>query len=266
MINRLCLFFVALFFLLPSAVTAQMGISVTPPRSYFISAPGEGVSNKIVVSNPSKTTALTLAVSFNDWEYDTTGTNVIKGPGELSNSCSEWISVKPQSYFTLAPGESQELEITVTPPLNSTTGNVHTSMMFITQTNSVDSYNEAGALVKVSLRSGVKIYHRFSGASAAEIEFMQFKYNREAKALNLEIENRGKIWTDGTVMTELVNQNTGEKYNLADQIIYTLPGDKRTVTVPVPVNLKPGKYIASSTFAYGEEDIIKMAELTFIHE
>lgn len=266
MIQRFQFFLIAVLLVLPSVASGQMGISVTPPRSYFVSAPGESTGNKIVVSNPSKTTALTLAVSFNDWEYDETGTNIIRDPGTLQNSCSKWITVKPQSYFTLAPGESQELEITVTPPLSANTTHVHTSMMFITQTNSVDSYNQAGALVKVSLRSGVKIYHRYSGASEAEIEFTDFKYNKNQKVLNLEIANTGKTWTDGTVVTELVNQNTGEKLNLADQIIYTLPGDQRAITVPLPANLKPGKYIASSTFAYGEEDTIKMAELTFIHE
>jgi hypothetical protein len=63
-----------------------------------------------------------------------------------------------------------------------------------------------------------------------------------------------------------VNQNDGSQLKLENQMIYTLPGDQRVVSIPLPAVLKPGKYIATSTFSYGDDDTIKMAELTFIHE
>lgn len=246
---------------------AQTGLDVTPPRTYYTSSAGTATDNIIKVSNPSKSTPLTLTVSVNDWEYDQNGSNVIAEAGTLKNSAAQWISIKPQSFFTLAPGESQNVEITVTPPAKRFDSlNVHTALLFVSQTNPVDSYNEEGALIKISLRSGVKIYHRYNDELLPSVAFSDYQYNKKLRKLELCIANKGNTWTDGTVVTELVNQTDGTQVKLEDQIIYTLPGDERIVGIPIPAVLKPGKYIATSTFSYGDNDTIKMAELTFIHD
>lgn len=248
-------------------VEAQTGLDVTPPRTYYSSAAGATSINKIKVSNPSKSTSLTLAISVNDWKYDHNGNNLIADAGTLKNSAAKWISIKPQSFFTLAPGESQEVEITVTPPVKRFDSlNVHTALVFVTQTNPVDSYNEKGALIKISLRSGVKIYHRYNEEPTPSVDFTDYQYNKKLRKLDLSVANKGNIWTDGNIVTELVNQSDGTKIKLEDQMIYTLPGDVRMVGIQLPVALKPGKYIATSTFSYGDDDTIKMAELTFIHD
>ena len=244
-----------------------MGLSVSPPRNYYASEAGVSSNNKILVSNSSQTAPLVLTVSLHDWMYDELGNNVIAEAGSFSNSCALWVQVKPQTYFTLAPGESKEIEVTVTPPARTADSpDVHTAMLFITQTNPVDSYNDNGALVKVSMQSGIKLYHRYNTPANPSIEFTDYRFNKEAKNLDLALENTGNIWTDGTVATELVNLNTGTKHKLEDQIIYTLPADKRKVTVPLPKDLKPGKYTASSVISYGDDDTIKMAELAFVYE
>ncbi|MBW8362027.1 MAG: molecular chaperone [Kaistella sp.] len=258
---------VSILFCFYGFIHAQTGLDVTPPRTYYTSAAGESTVNTIKVTNPSKSNSLTLTVSVNDWEYDGNGNNVITDAGTLKNSAAKWISIKPQSFFTLAPGESQEVEITVTPPVKRFDSlNVHTALVFVTQTNPVDSYNDKGALIKISLRSGVKIYHRYNEEVSPNVDFSDYQYNKKLRKLELSIANRGNMWTDGTVVTELVNQNDGNKLKLENQMIYTLPGDERVVGIPLPAVLKPGKYIATSTFSYGDDDTIKMAELTFIHE
>ena len=262
------LYFVFLAFIFPFLFTkAQMGLGVSPPRNYYTSGGGISTTNKIVVSNSSKTTPLTLTISLSDWKYDSHGNNVMGAVGEFDNSCALWVEVMPQSYFTLAAGESKEIEVTVTPPSKRNDSlEVHTAMLFITQTNSIDSYNENGALVKVSIQSGIKIYHRYNTPANPSIEFNDYRFDKKSRNLELSLENTGNIWTDGTVLTELVNVNDGTKYTLSDQIIYTLPGDKRNVTVPLPKDIKPGKYTASSTLSYGDDDTIKMAELAFVYE
>lgn len=257
-----------LFFLLlvPFAtVQGQTGLSVSPPRTYVTSVAGESTVNRILVTNTSKSTSLNLTVSLSDWQYEESGNNIMADPGTLPNSAASWITVKPQSYFTLPPGETHELEVTLTAPAQTDSEEVHTALLFITQTNPVDSF-EQGALVKVSLRSGVKIYHRYNTPANPSIEFNDYRFEKKARHLDLSLQNTGNTWTDGTVITELVNVNDGTKYELADQIIYTLPGDRRNVTVPLPANLKPGKYTASSTLSYGDDDTIKMAELAFVYE
>src|SRR5690606_2482676 len=111
---------------------------------------------------------------------------------------------------------------------------VHTSLIFVTQTNPVDSYNERGAVVKVSMQSGIKIYHRYDTPANPNIEFTDYSFDKKANKLQLVLENKGNIWADGTVITELVYLNTGTKHKLEDQIIYTLPADKRIVPIPLP--------------------------------
>ena len=257
------LFFVAVPFAL---FPGQTGLSVSPPRTYVVSEPGEIVTKKILVTNTSKNAPLNLTVSLSDWQYDTAGNNLVADPGTLGNSASSWISVKPQSYFTVQPGETHEMEIMLNVPQRKDSSNVHTSLIFVTQTNPVDSYNQRGAVVRVSMQSGIKIYHRYNTPANPSIEFTDYRFNKEAKNLELALENNGNIWTDGTVITELVNLNTGTKHKLEDHIIYTLPADKRKVTVALPKGLKPGKYTASSVISYGDDDTIKMAELGFTYE
>ena len=258
--------YLPVFLLFPfGTALAQTGLSVSPPRTYVTSAAGQSSVNKILVTNTSKDVSLNLTVSLSDWQYDEQGNNVVADAGTLANSATPWITIKPQSYFTLAPGETHELEVTVMAPAQKDSVDVHTSLLFITQTNPVDSF-EQGALVKVSLRSGVKIYHRYNSSANASIEFNNYLLDKKSGSLQLALENTGNIWTDGTVITELVNVNDGTKYELEDQIIYTLPGDKRNVRVPLPAGLKPGKYTASSTLSYGDDDTIKMAELAFVYE
>ena len=60
-----------------------------------------------------------------------------------------------------------------------------------------------------------------------------------------------------------MNQNNGNKVKLQDQVLYTLPGDKRKIKIEIPQNVPKGKYIASSIFSYGNDDTVKMAELNF---
>ena len=263
------LFLLTLLSSLFYTLSALTGFSVSPPRSYYSGIAGQSTSNKILVTNPSDTHTLEMTVTLNDWKYDAQGSNVIQEPGTLPTSMASWISIRPQSYFSLAPGESREIELVVTPPAGKESSDVpvHTALVYFTQTNPIDSFNESGALVKVSVRTGVKVYHRQPSAPAPDIDFYDFAYNKKAKQLKLGMVNQGNTWTDGTVVTDLVRQDDGTRIKMENVVVYTLPGDRREVVLPLPEKLKPGKYIASSTFTYeGDQELIKVAELTFTHE
>lgn len=255
----------ALLLMIYSNLYAQSGLSVSPPRNYFTVAVGQSESKKVLVSNPSKTSRLDLAVSLNDWSYDNLGNNVIYDAGTRDNSCANWISIAPQSFFSLAPGESYEMELIVSIPNNlNTTIPVHTAMLYITQINPEDAVNEHGTNIKVSVRTGIKIYQRFPGPRLPELEIQNFTYDKEN--LILDFDNTGNIWADGTLTCELINQETGKKTSLPDTVFYTIPKDQRKVVIALPVGLEKGKYIATSMLNYGENATIKMAELSFTHE
>ncbi len=256
-------------FLFPSYVYSQTGISVSPPRTYFTVNAGMSETKKILVSNPSKTNALELAVSLNDWEYDETGSNVIMDVGESKTSSASWISILPQSFFSLPPGENYELEVQLNVPENADQSiPVHTSMIYITQINPTDGIDEQGANIKIAVRSGVKIYHRFDVTREPVIEINNFAYSKtnHPDKLKISFANEGNIWTDGTIICELLNQNTGEKKILPDAIFYTMPGNSRDLFLQLPEDLASATYIATAIIDYEGAAAVKMAELSFSYE
>ncbi|MFA5555182.1 MAG: molecular chaperone [Phycisphaerae bacterium] len=259
---------VLILFIASSKVNAQTGLSVSPPRTYFTLNPGQSETKQILVSNPSKTTTLELSVSFSDWEYDGNGNNVMAEAGVLDNSCAEWIDILPQSFFSVAPGASYELDVRMKVPENlSDSVPVHTSMLFITQINPTDGVNEQGANIKIAVRSGVKIYHRKSVKRDANVDITNFAYEKEnPNQLKFAFKNIGNVWTDGTITCELLNQNTGKKTKLEDAIFYSMPGDKRELFFKLPEDLNPSKYIATAIFDYEHAASVKMAELSFDYE
>lgn len=255
-------------FIASSRVNAQTGLSVSPPRTYFTLNAGQSETKKILVSNPSKTNTLELSVSFGDWKYDSIGNNVMAEAGELSNSCAEWIDILPQSFFSVAPGASYELDVRMRVPENLPDSMpVHTCMLFITQINPTDGVNEQGANIKIAVRSGVKIYHRTAAKRDANVDITNFAYNKEnPNQLKFAFKNIGNVWTDGTITCELLNQNTGKKTKLEDVIFYSMPGDKRELYFELPEDLDASKYIATAIFDYEHASSVKMAELSFDYE
>ena len=251
-----------------SKVTAQVGLSVSPPRTYFTLGTGQSETKQILISNPSKTNTLELSVSFGDWKYDSIGNNVMAETGVLSNSCAEWIDILPQSFFSVAPGASYEMDVRMRVPENLPDSMpVHTCMIYITQINPTDGVNEQGANIKIAVRSGVKIYHRQSVKRDANVDITNFAYEKEnPNKLKFAFNNVGNVWTDGTITCELLNQNTGKKTKLEDVVFYTMPGDKRELFFNLPEDLTSSKYIATAIFDYEHAASVKMAELSFDYE
>lgn len=251
---------------LMSNVWGQSGISVSPPKTYFTLNENEVERKKIRVTNLSIKDTLDLSVSFNDWIYDEFGSNIIADPNSLPNSCSDWITVFPSSVFSLGPKEEIELEIQMNVPKELTVDPVHTTMMFITQTNSFDKKNTEGQNIRVSFQTGVKVYQRLNVGSNLDIDFTNFEYIKKDNSLILQLQNIGNIWADGLLENELFNQDTGEQIKLENQVFYSLPGDHRSIKINLPKDLPKGNYIITSTFNLGEKDLIKIAELNFTYE
>ncbi len=258
--------YIVLFLFLTTNLWGQSGVSVSPPRTYFTLNKNEVERKKILVTNLSPNETLDLSVSFNDWIYDEFGSNIIADPNSLPNSCSDWITVFPSSVFSLGPKEEIELEIQMNVPKELTVDPVHTTMMFITQTNSFDKKNTEGQNIRVSFQTGVKVYQRLNVGSNLDIDFTNFEYIKKDNSLILQLQNIGNIWGDGVIQSELINQETGEQIKLADQLFYSLPGDLRNIIIPLPKDLIRGNYFITSTFNLGEKDLIKIAELSFTYE
>ncbi|TCC96756.1 fimbrial biogenesis chaperone [Pedobacter psychroterrae] len=250
-------------------VYAQAGITVSPGKVYFKSATGEPTIQKIQVSNPNNR-ELQVGVSLSDWSYDAFGNNIMHDANTIKTSCTNWIEVLPGSYFTLGAREQREVTISITPPPDTKTDvGVHTAMIFFTQLNPGDARREDGSMIKVSVRMGVKVYHSFPQPEKRNMEVLNFidKIDPQHKELpgylELEVENTSNIWLDSKIKLELLNTQTGAKEKINNVDMYSLPGDKRTVRITLPANLKKGKYNATAVISYGNKDELKVVELEF---
>ena len=254
------------FGFLGNKAQAQSGVSVSPPRTYFSLNPGEEDRKKILVTNVSETNTLELAISFNDWKYDELGTNIVTDPNPTSASCAKWITIVSGNTLTLQPKESREIEVLMQVPATISADNAHTAMMYITQTNPVAGQNKSGENIKISIRTGVKIYQRLNIGREVNVDFTNFVFDKSENKLVLNLQNEGNIWSEGTIKSEIINQENGKQIALQDAVFYSLPNDKRTVNIALPQNLEKGTYIATSTLSLGENDQIKIAELIFSND
>lgn len=258
--------FLFVFLCVSQIIFGQSGLTISPPRTYFTLNAGEKDQKKILIINTSKTETLELAISFNDWEYNEFGSNVISEPSSLPTSCAEWIRVIPSNVLTLKPGEEREIDIEINVPETINQEDVHSVMMYVTQTNSIQRDGQNGETLIITLQTGVKIYHRLNVARNLDIEFLDFNYSKSENRLVLQLENIGNLWAEGIIINELINQETGVQTKLGDLIFYSLPKDKRTIYIPLPKDLPKGEYLITSTFDLGERDLIKVAELNFTNE
>lgn len=247
---------------------AQTGISVSPPRVYFETSPGQTATEKVSVTNASKTTVLDLSVSLGDWFYDEKGSNVVLPADSLRNSFAKWVTISEGSYFSLKPGETKDLTVNVAVPagLNPDIP-AYTALLFVTQMNPVDDVNAQGSQIKLSVRSGIKLYFRSSvTAKVKKLEITGLKFNSAAGHLELVLQSQSNVWTDGVIYTDLLNTGTGKSIKIEETGFRTLPGDKRIVYIPLPKDLPKGNYTATIMIDFGNESEMEAAELKFTHE
>lgn len=246
----------------------QTGISVSPPRVYFEVRPGQTGTEKVSVTNVSKTSILDLAVSLADWAYDENGSNVILPADSLRNSFSKWVTVSEGSYFSLKPGETRDLTVNVAIPATvDLKFSAYTAALFVTQMNPVDDVNAQGSKIKVSVRSGIKLYYRPAGLlKVNKLEISDLKFDPQAGCLTLTFQSRSNVWTDGVIYTDLLNTETGKSVKIEETAFFTLPGDKRVVQIPIPKDLPKGNYTATIMMDFGSESEMEAAELKFTYE
>jgi P pilus assembly chaperone PapD len=266
--KKLYYIFLYLIYSLGFNMYAQTGVSVSPPRLYFESGLGNSNTQTVTVTNVSAKNSLDLAVSLGDWEYSEKGENMMAAAGTLPNSCAGWVSVKKEdNYFTLAPGERKDIDVTITVP-NSLSDQLlaHTAVLYVSQMNPVDDVDSKGSSIKVSIRSGIKIFHKLPSAKNKKMEISNLTYVKSKSTLELTFSNLGDVWEDGKILTDLVNIQNGKKTSLPSIIFYTMPGNKREVSIPLPAGLEKGKYTASVLIDYGDRDNLELGELNFAYE
>lgn len=244
---------------------AQAGLTVSPGKLYFYENKGLPQTQKVSITNPTNK-VLEIGVSISDWNYDKLGSNYISEFNTLNESCSSWIQILPNTFFTIEPNSTKDVEVVLTNP-DSTNPNypVHTSMLFFTQLNPGDSVDEKGASIKVTVRMGVKVYHA-KQETEGEISILDFRASKDEKNnkfVDLEYKNSGKIWTEGKIIWSLFNYKTGKTTELSEEEFYTLPKDTRISRKQLDQGLSSGQYTISAQIIYGKNETIQLAEMDF---
>lgn len=256
-----------------TAINAQ-GISVSPSRLYYTLQQGINGSQRIRVDNPSKY-PMEIGISVGDWNYDSLGNNRMYETGTLKASCAKWLQILPGSYFTLQPGGQQWVSVAMTVPANADTSvPLRTAMIYFTQLNAIgpSHKDQKGAAIQIRVQMGVKIYHNFSTADTKGMEITNFqdttisdKDKKQQHVLCLQLQNTGRMWVEGSIKWELLNEQNGKKIKLDDTNVYSLPGDNRYIIQALPATMTKGKYSATAIVDYGNKDDLKIAELEFVY-
>ncbi|HMR18709.1 MAG TPA: hypothetical protein PKA53_05380 [Sphingobacterium sp.] len=252
-------------------VFGQTGLTVGPPRVFFVAGAGQGQTQYVDVTNPSKDYTLELAVSLEDWAYSEQGDNVVSPRGTLPTSLASWLSIS-ESLFALRPGETKRLQVNVQVPPHTTYTDsvpVRTAMLFVTQLNPRAGAERDGANIRLAVRTGIKIYHRFIGKDQEDIEITNLRYlalDSMGQFLELSYGVTGNIWLQGQIRAEFLNQADGKKTIVDNLAFYCMPGDKRKQYIRIPEELPSGNYTASVFMFFGENNMVKAAEMDFDYE
>lgn len=243
-----------------------MGITIGPSRVYYTIGPGQSQTEKVRVTNPSKDYTLELGISFEDWQYSPQGDNVLFDPGTLASSCAAWVNAP--TFFSLAPGETREIDVQLSMPAGyrNDTVPVHTTMLYVTQLNPRETVDRDGANIRIAVRTGIKLYQRLPGVYKPELDITGFGYETDddgQSGLVLLFANTGNVWADGMMKVELLNQMTGAKTVIPDVAFFSMPGDLREQYIALPENLERAGYIATAIVSYGDANTLKIAELEF---
>lgn len=250
---------------------AQTGLTVGPPRVFFVAASGQGQTQYLEVHNPSKDYTLELAVSLEDWVYSEHGDNILSPAGTLPTSMADWVSVS-ETLFALAPGETKRLQVNLQVPTDVSYLDsipVHTAMLFVTQLNPRAGAERDGANIRLAMRTGVKLYHRFTGNVKEDLEITNLRYlssDTTGQLLELSYDVTGNVWLQGQIRTEFLNQEDGTRIVEDNLAFYAMPADRRKQYIALPEDLPSGSYTVSVFMFFGENNQVKAAEMDFDYE
>lgn len=226
---------------------------------------------------------LDIGIFLKDWKYDSLGNTEILPAGSTRLSCTDWIRLSVDTRFRLAPGEDKQIPLSIQAPAakgEARKGDpgkggagadgpgkrppdapVHTAMLLFEQMNPVNARDSRGMGIRIALQIGVKLYYSFSEATDAEVEIRSFRQTDSGRAVQMTLANTGNRLVDGAVKCALVNKQNGKTDTLREAAFYTLPGDTRVISFPVPGNLPRGHYLVTGLVDSDALDDVQAAEL-----
>ena len=257
------------FVLMQTVQTSAQSVSLSPSRVYFKASPGETKKQVVHVTNNSEVTQ-TFTLTFGD--FSTTGTDgktqLMKG-GDSEHSCSKYMNASP-SFFELAPGKSQDVEVIMDLPNLPEANKVKWGTMMLKLTKEKKEANKelkdgVGMGILETFQFVVHIFQTPPSVTFKQAEIENFKEitaeGDTARRLMLIAKNTGETILDCATYLEFSNLQTGYEQRTKPSAFTMLPGGGRQMKFVVPGDLPKGKYTVTAVVDIGSKDAVQAAEM-----
>jgi P pilus assembly chaperone PapD len=258
----------ALFIANTFSASAQ-SVSLSPSRVYFKASPGEVKKQVVHVTNNSDKTQ-SFNVTFGD--FSATGidgkTQMMKA-GESEHSCSAYMNASP-SFFELAPGKGQDVEVIIDLPNLPEANKVKWGTMMLKLTKEKTEANNGGKDgvgmgILETFQFVVHIFQTPPSVTLKQAEIENFKEMSNAtdsvRVLALISKNTGDAILDCATYLEFSNLKTGYELRTKPSAFTMLPGGGRQMKFTVPKELPAGSYTVTAVVDIGSKDALQAAEM-----
>ncbi|HIE43728.1 MAG TPA: hypothetical protein EYP78_02895 [Candidatus Omnitrophica bacterium] len=224
---------------------------IDKPKFVIQLSEGESFRGTVVIDNPSKE-EMRVKVYLEDFTYilPYDGTKSFHPPGSTKISISSWITFSPHE-FILKPYARQIVNFTVRPDKDFST--VHCGVLFFESSLGVGA-DESGAAINIIGRLGSLIFvepeNREKKAKFNDLVGGYYKLKGTfANYGNTFIRAQGTFYM---IDSKGIAKDRGELLDL-----YTLPGNKADVSIPISKKLSYGeRYTLVLTYDLGEGDVL----------
>lgn len=244
----------------------SQGASVAPTRVFFDNDLGETKTKMVTVLNKTNEPQ-SYQVSFVDFEVtNRQGKPTLMKANDNPHSISPWISATP-SYFTVSPGESMQVRVTLDIPNTPEAHKVKWGAMSIKlakeQLSPLDEQKQLGMAIVNTFQIIVYMFQSPPSITEKSAEIYDFKKieNGEKKVLVLSTENTSPSILDCRTYLEYTNVQTGWNYATPKKRFTLLPTGAKETIFDVPNDIPKGKYSVMGVVDYGSRNEIQAAEM-----
>ncbi len=245
--------------------TVSLGIS---PQLLDVTAnPGETIRNTFRLTNASAGSIEVVTTPKNFTPRGEEGA-VDLTVDDTDFSLADWIVVSPSESVAIEPGKTQDYEVAISVPETAEPGSHFGSVVFQTVPPENDTAN---ALVSQEIAPVILV--RIAGDTTETAEIAEFRAeksvysNEDSVQFYSRIENTGNVHFKPTAKITIENMFGSQVAELDVERRNVLPSSIRQLTTEwQPEGFQIGRYTATLSLVYGENDEIRVAttSVTFI--
>lgn len=256
----------ALLFTMLMSVCSQSA-SVAPTRVYFDNNLGETSTKTVSVLNKSSKKQ-SYQVSFLDFNVDNAqGKPTLVKANRYKHSISPWISATP-SYFTIEPGASMEVKVTLetpnTPEANSVKWGAMSIKLAKEQVSPLDEQQKKmGMAIVNTFQIIVYMFQNPPTITEKNAEIYDFKTIDKSGNMMIQLatKNTSPSILDCYTYLEFTNLSTGWNKMTKKKRFTLLPSGSKETDFLLPKGMPKGKYSVMGVVDYGSSSEIKAAEI-----